>query len=74
MLNTYKIYDTIFVASDTHDIVIIEQNVNENWDVFVPITDNYIANATDIGAIRLVRELRDNVARSLRCQARDLVS
>ena len=36
--------------------------------------DNYIANATDIGAIRLVRELRDNVARSLRCQARDLVS
>ena len=47
MLNTYKIYDTIFVASDTHDIVIIEQNINNNWDVFVPITDNYIANDLD---------------------------
>jgi len=44
MLNTYKIYDTIFVSSDTQDIVIIEQNINNLWDVFVPITDNYIAN------------------------------
>lgn len=33
--------------------------------------DTFIASSTDVGAIRLVRELRDNVARSLRCQARD---
>jgi aminopeptidase N len=33
--------------------------------------DAFIANSTDVGAIRLVRELRDNVDRSLRCQARD---
>ena len=47
MLNTYKIYDTIFVASDTLDIVIIEQNINNLWDVFVPTTDNYSANDLD---------------------------
>jgi aminopeptidase N len=34
--------------------------------------DAFIAGSTDVGAIRLIRELRDNVARSLRCQARDL--
>ncbi|MDP4589263.1 MAG: aminopeptidase N [Candidatus Nanopelagicales bacterium] len=33
--------------------------------------DAFIASSTDVGAIRLVRELRDNVNRSLRCQARD---
>lgn len=33
--------------------------------------DAFIASSTDVGAIRLVRELRDNVDRSLRCQARD---
>lgn len=47
MLNTYKIYDTIFVASDTQDIVIIEQNINRLWDVFVPTKDDYIANELD---------------------------
>ena len=47
MLNTYKIYDTIFVSSDTQDIVIIEQNINNLWDVFVTTTDNYIANDLD---------------------------
>jgi hypothetical protein len=47
MLNTYKIYDKCFVASDTLDIVIIEQNINNLWDVFVPTTDNYIANDLD---------------------------
>lgn len=31
----------------------------------------FIASSTDVGAIRLVRELKDNVDRSLRCQARD---
>jgi putative heme degradation protein len=35
------------VASDTLDIVIIEQNINNLWDVFVPTTDNYIANDLD---------------------------
>jgi aminopeptidase N len=34
--------------------------------------DAFIANSHDVGAIRLIRELRDNVARSLRCQAADL--
>jgi aminopeptidase N len=34
--------------------------------------DAFIASSKDVGAIRLIRELRDNVARSLRCQARDL--
>lgn len=33
--------------------------------------DQFIANSKDVGAIRLIRELRDNVARSLRCQAID---
>lgn len=33
--------------------------------------DSFISGSTDVGAIRLVRELRDNVARSLRCQAFD---
>lgn len=33
--------------------------------------DAFIASSTDVGAIRLVRELKDNVDRSLRCQARD---
>ena len=33
--------------------------------------DAFIANSIDVGAIRLIRELRDNVARSLRCQAVD---
>jgi hypothetical protein len=47
MLNTYKIYDTIFVASDTKDIVIIEQDINGLWEVFVPSTDSYIANELD---------------------------
>ena len=47
MLNTYKIYDTIFVASDTQDIVIIEQNINNLWDVFVPTKNDYIAYELD---------------------------
>ncbi|MTB10158.1 MAG: aminopeptidase N, partial [Actinobacteria bacterium] len=34
--------------------------------------DAFIASSKDVGATRLIRELRDNVARSLRCQARDL--
>ena len=33
--------------------------------------DAFIANSIDVGAIRLIRELRDNVARSLRCQSVD---
>jgi aminopeptidase N len=33
--------------------------------------DAFISGSSDVGAIRLVRELRDNVARSLRCQAFD---
>jgi aminopeptidase N len=33
--------------------------------------DAFIAGSTDVGAIRLIRELRDNVSRSLRCQAFD---
>ena len=33
--------------------------------------DSFIANSVDVGAIRLIRELRDNVARSLRCQEFD---
>jgi len=34
--------------------------------------DAFITGSTDVGAIRLIRELRDNVARSLRCQSFDL--
>ena len=34
--------------------------------------DSFIASSKDVGATRLVKELRDNVARSLRCQAADL--
>ena len=34
--------------------------------------DAFIAGSKDVGATRLVKELRDNVARSLRCQAADL--
>jgi aminopeptidase N len=34
--------------------------------------DAFIAGSTDVGAIRLIRELRDNVARSLRCQSIDV--
>ena len=34
--------------------------------------DAFISGSVDVGAIRLIRELRDNVARSLRCQARDI--
>ena len=34
--------------------------------------DAFIANSVDVGAIRLIRELRDNVARSLRCQSVDI--
>ena len=33
--------------------------------------DAFIAGSSDVGAIRLIRELRDNVARSLRCQSVD---
>jgi aminopeptidase N len=33
--------------------------------------DAFIAGSKDVGAIRLIRELRDNVARSLRCQSVD---
>ena len=33
--------------------------------------DAFITNSVDVGAIRLIRELRDNVARSLRCQSVD---
>ena len=33
--------------------------------------DAFIAGSSDVGAVRLIRELRDNVARSLRCQAVD---
>jgi aminopeptidase N len=35
-------------------------------------SDAFISSSKDVGATRLIRELRDNVARSLRCQARDL--
>jgi len=34
--------------------------------------DSFIASSKNFGATRLVKELRDNVARSLRCQAADL--
>jgi aminopeptidase N len=34
--------------------------------------DAFIAGSKDVGAIRLIRELRDNVARSLRCQSVDI--
>ena len=34
--------------------------------------DAFIASSVDVGAIRLIRELRDNVARSLRCQSVDM--
>jgi aminopeptidase N len=34
--------------------------------------DAFITGSTDVGAIRLIRELRDNVARSLRCQSIDV--
>ncbi len=34
--------------------------------------DSFIAGSTDVGAIRLIRELRDNVSRSLRCQSVDM--
>jgi hypothetical protein len=34
--------------------------------------DAFIASSKDVGATRLVKDLRDNVARSLRCQAADL--
>lgn len=33
--------------------------------------DAFISSSSDVGAIRLIRELRDNVARSLRCQSVD---
>jgi aminopeptidase N len=33
--------------------------------------DAFISGSVDVGAIRLIRELRDNVARSLRCQTVD---
>lgn len=33
--------------------------------------DAFISSSDDVGAIRLIRELRDNVARSLNCQAFD---
>jgi aminopeptidase N len=33
--------------------------------------DAFLATDTDAGSTRLVRELRDNVARSLRCQELD---
>jgi len=33
--------------------------------------DAFIAGSSDVGAVRLIRELRDNVARSLRCQSVD---
>ena len=33
--------------------------------------DAFIAGSKDVGAIRLIRELRDNVVRSLRCQSVD---
>jgi aminopeptidase N len=33
--------------------------------------DAFIAGSSDVGAVRLIRELRDNVSRSLRCQAVD---
>lgn len=47
MLNTYKIYDQLSVVTDTQNIVIVEQNINGQWDVFVPINDDYIANELD---------------------------
>lgn len=47
MLNTYKIYDQLSVVTDTQNIVIIEQNINGQWDVFVPSNDDYIANELD---------------------------
>ena len=34
-------------------------------------SDAFLAKTTDVGATRMIRELRDNVARSLTCQARD---
>ena len=47
MLNTYKIYDQLSVVTDTQNIVIIEQNINGQWHVFVPSNDDYIANELD---------------------------
>ena len=47
MLNTYKIYDQLSVVTDTQNIVIVEQNINGQWDVFVPSNDDYIANELD---------------------------
>jgi hypothetical protein len=44
MLNTYKIYDQLSVVTDTQNIVIVEQNINNLWDVFVPSKDDYICN------------------------------
>ena len=47
MLNTYKVYDQLSVVTDTENIVIVEQNINGQWDVFVPSQDEYIANDID---------------------------
>ena len=47
MLNTYKIYDQLSVVTDTENIVIVEQNINGQWEVFVPSQDEYIANDLD---------------------------
>jgi putative heme degradation protein len=47
MLNTYKIYDQLSVVTDTKNIVLVEQNINGLWDVFVPSADDYIANELD---------------------------
>jgi hypothetical protein len=47
MLNTYKIYDQLSVVTDTQNIVIVEQNINGLWDVFVPSKDDYICNDLD---------------------------
>ena len=47
MLNTYKIYDQLSVVTDTQNMVILEQNINGQWDVFVPSKDDYIANELD---------------------------
>lgn len=47
MLNTYKIYDQLSVVTDTENIVIVEQNINGQWDIFVPILNDYIANDLD---------------------------
>lgn len=47
MLNTYKISEHVYVATDTNEIALFEENINGKWDVFIPSKDDYIANELD---------------------------